>query len=52
MLEKPVLNEATSGNFWAPLLLTKSSQGYRRACVEHVTAKLDVSERFARKVLD
>jgi len=30
---------------------TKSSQGRRRACVEHVTAKLDVSERFACKVL-
>ncbi len=28
------------------------SQGRRRACVEHVTAKLEVSERFVCKALD
>ncbi len=33
-------------------MTTKSSQGRRRACIEHVAAKLDVSERFACKVLD
>ncbi len=32
-------------------MTTKSSQGRRRACVEHVTAKLGVSERFACQVL-
>jgi len=43
-LEKLVLKEAASGKLL--------SAARRRVCVEHVTAKLDVSERFVCKVLD
>ncbi|MHB0670493.1 IS3 family transposase [Roseomonas mucosa] len=43
-LEKLVLKEAAFGKL--------VSAPRRRACVAHVTAKLDVSERFACKVLD
>ena len=42
-LEKLILREAASGNFWAPPA--------RRRCIDHVMTKLDMSERLACRVL-